>query len=304
MATTNGSAGPRPARAPASVREGSHSLDERASEAQERLSPAQVRVVEFLQRRRDDVAFLSTADIAAQLGVSDATVIRTTQSLGYAGLAELKAQLRVRLRERMAPAQRYARSIQFLTDDSAGILDHLVADQIDILGEARRTLRAEDFRQAVALIAGAERVVCFGGGPQVSLADYVVLTLRRFGRHGLALGGWGVTLADSLMELGPGDVLLLIAYERTTPDIETVLNVARRRKVAVVLVTDTLALTLKGRYSVALVARRGSPEAATTITVPLVVVEALLLGVAARDRERTLGALEEARQLREDVSGQ
>ena len=42
--------------------------------------------------------FLSAAEIAHELAMSDATVIRTAQTLGYAGLPELKAELQGALR--------------------------------------------------------------------------------------------------------------------------------------------------------------------------------------------------------------
>jgi len=280
------------------VRSATHTLDERISAADGRFGPAQKRVVAFLSERREDVAFLSAADIGAILQVSDATVIRTTQGLGYEGLSDLKAELRETLRQRVAGPVRYARSIEFLSNDNAEILDHLLADQVDSLNEARRTLRVADYRRAVELVAAADRVVVHGSGPQDAIGEYLAQMLRRFGRHALVLHGAGAPLVDVAMELRGGDVLLVIAYERSSPELETVLGLARRRRVPVVLVTDTLALALNGRHTVALVARRGSPSAATTITVPLVIVEALILGVATADRERTLGALAEIRQLR------
>src|SRR5438045_2733575 len=76
------------------------------------LSPAERRVASFLAEHPEEAAFISAADVAAQLGTSDATVVRTVQSLGYSGLPELKRELVNALKSRATPALRLGRSLQ------------------------------------------------------------------------------------------------------------------------------------------------------------------------------------------------
>src|ERR671917_2824351 len=57
------------------------------------LAPAQRRVAVFFTEHAAQLGFFSAAEIAARLGTSDATVVRTAQSLGYRGLADLKRAL-------------------------------------------------------------------------------------------------------------------------------------------------------------------------------------------------------------------
>src|SRR5438876_6548993 len=85
-------------------------LDERVAAARGALSAAEERVVDFIARHREEVAFLSAAEIARELATSDATVIRAAQSLGYSGLPELKSELQNALRSRATPALRLGRS--------------------------------------------------------------------------------------------------------------------------------------------------------------------------------------------------
>jgi len=75
------------------------------------LSPTERRVASFLAEHPEEVAFISAAEIAAQVGTSDATVVRTVQSLGYAGLPELKRELVNALKTRATPALRLGRSL-------------------------------------------------------------------------------------------------------------------------------------------------------------------------------------------------
>src|SRR5207244_11297047 len=68
-------------------------LDERIAALHDELSPAEAKVAEFIARHREEAVFLSAAEIGRELAMSDATVIRTAQTLGSAGLPELKAEL-------------------------------------------------------------------------------------------------------------------------------------------------------------------------------------------------------------------
>lgn len=279
-----------------------HTIDERIAAAPGRLPPSVSKVVRFFTEHREEVVFLSAADIAASLEVSDATVIRAAQALGYRGLPELKQELREAMRERNSPALRFGRSLDALAGDGGAdggaLLDHLVGSQIEILADARQSLRADDFQRSLELLVRARRIVVLGQGPLGPLADYFVVAMRRFGRSAFALTGRGWALADGLMELRAGDVLVVLAYERRTSELEVSLDRAAELGIGCVLVTDHLALALDGRYTVALIASRGATEAAVTITVPAVIVEALILGVMGRDRPRALAALQELAGLR------
>lgn len=59
-----------------------------------RAGSAQRRIVDYVARHPTDALLSSANEIAAAVGTSDATVIRTVQKLGYHGLREFKEDLR------------------------------------------------------------------------------------------------------------------------------------------------------------------------------------------------------------------
>lgn len=272
-------------------------LDERIAAASDRLTPSERDVAAYLSEHRHEVAFLSAADIAAALGLSDATVVRATQALGYRGLAQLKRELREVIQQRATPTLRYRRSVDAIGDDA--LLDRLVADQIEILGAARRSLAAADFHRAVDVVAEAERTFVVGFGPVGFAADYFSLSLRRLGRAAVSMTGRREAFADDLVQVRKGDALVVLAYEHLTPEHEVALDRATALSVPCVLITDHLALALAGRYEVALSAGRGPGDAVPSVATPVMILEALVLGVVARDRERSLAALDELNRLRD-----
>ncbi len=270
---------------------GQAGLDERIAAARPDLSPAEDRVASFFAQHREEVVFLSAAEIAARLDMSDATVIRAAQSLGYSGLPDLKTELRDALRTRATPTLRLGRSLEDLGEDPAAVLEHVLATEMELLHDARKTLRPEDFSRALDLLAKAERVVIQGLGPNAPLAEYFAARLRRM-----------QALADALLDMRKGDVVIVLAYARQNPESELTLERARDLGLPSILVTDTLGLALAGQFTVALSARRAGGGMFHLSAITVVVLDTLLFGLAGRDRAGALGAAEELQEIRARIN--
>ncbi len=279
-------------------------LDERVAARARDLSPAEERVARFFAEHREEVAFISAAEIAGRLETSDATVVRAAQALGYDGLPQLKQELRDALRTRATPALRLGRSLEELGDDAVAILEHSLAAHTQLVEEARRTIRPDDFRRAIDLLADAERIVVFGLGPNGKLAEYLALRLRRIGRDAAAFSARGAGLADDLLGLRKGDAMVALVFDRANAEARSTLAQARKRRVPVVLLTDTLGLALQGQYKVALTARHGGSGSMQTAAIWMVVLETILFALAARDRPRALETLEEMNELRSQMTSE
>ncbi|TMB62092.1 MAG: MurR/RpiR family transcriptional regulator [Chloroflexi bacterium] len=279
------------------------SLDERVAAARDALSPAEERVVSFLVEHREEAVFLSAADIARRLDTSDATVIRAVQTLGYGGLPALKGELQDALRSRATPTLRLGRSLEDLGDDPDAILEHVLATELALIKDARETLRPSDFARAVELLASADRVVVQGVGPNASLAEYFALRLGRLRKSALAVTARGVGLADALLDMRRGDLAVAIVYERGTPEFEHVLDRAKELRLPSIIITDTLGFALAGRSTVALSARRAGSGMFHLSSITMVVIDALLMALAGRDRVRALDAYEDLQRLRARVAG-
>jgi DNA-binding MurR/RpiR family transcriptional regulator len=278
-----------------------HTLEERIAAASD-LAPAERQVAQFFAESADQASFLPAAKIAATLGVSTATVVRTAQRLGYTGLPELKDELQAAVLRRLpTPPERFRHSLDELTGDLGALPANLFAVQARVLTEASAILRPKDFVRAVELLGAADRIIVFGQPPYGPLAEHFANELRRYGRRVLVIGVRHEQIVEELLDVGPGDAFVVLAYYQSYPAMPTldlVLDRAREQRVRSVLITDTLALALKRRYTVALSAPRGEVDKQPTATVPLAILEALQLGISTYDRSRSLAAMATRDELR------
>jgi DNA-binding MurR/RpiR family transcriptional regulator len=265
-------------------------LDERIAARAESLGLAEQQVAIFFAERRDEVPFMSAADIAAVLETSNATVVRAAQALGYAGLRELKEELGRALRKTGSPTSRIRESLDELATDATHMLDNVLAFDIEILQQARRSIDHESFERAVDLMHKADRIVVLAPGFYPWVAAHFVMSLHRYGRPAISVSSRGNTFVEELLHVQRSDAVVAIAYEKPIEEVMAGLDHVSALGCPVVLVTDVLQLVLKDRFTVALAARRGRSSMQPTAVVTLAVIEALLLGLAGRDKARVAHA--------------
>jgi DNA-binding MurR/RpiR family transcriptional regulator len=268
-----------------------------------RLSAAEQAVVRFFQENREEVLVASAATLAARVGTSDATVIRAAKALGYSGLDDLRRRLADELRTSLSPAARLTRTLEAVRSDAGSALGVMIDIHVHALEQLRRSISAAEFKTAVGLLAKARRVVVFGIGPSSALADYFAIQLGRFGVESASLTQTGLLLADGLHRLRKGDLVIALAYSRTYREIEVLLAQAGRRGAPTILLTDSLGGALGQDVDLVLPVPRGNADWFSTHTATLGLIEALLVGLAAKRPTETIAALKDLNALRSALAG-
>ena len=133
-------------------------------------SPAERRVAEYLIEAGSKAAPMSAREIAAAVGTSDATVVRTAKSLGYASLRELRRALADE-HERGRPVRPAAMPPSATAQRPRCARPAPSSAQLEALDTLLRRVSADDFDEAAAILAGATHVWWCGTGPSAHLAE-------------------------------------------------------------------------------------------------------------------------------------
>ncbi|MGI9001876.1 MAG: MurR/RpiR family transcriptional regulator [Pseudonocardia sp.] len=280
------------------------SLAERLEAHRSRLSPAALRVVEFLVQHPAVAATAAAAEIAQQVGTSDATVVRSVQILGYTGLPELRRSLGEEWAIKQNPRETLRRRVALVKGDPGSVLDAVLADGIDMLAEMRAIADHAVFLDAVASLAQARRVIVLGFGPPGALAEYMALNLSRIGKPARAETQSGFRLADGLAGLTGHDALLVLAPLRHLREIDVALDRARAVGARTVLVSELLAEKLRGHVDQAIVTANSRGRVANESLALMVILDAMLLGVSASQPDESLSSWERINELRAALTGQ
>jgi DNA-binding MurR/RpiR family transcriptional regulator len=267
------------------------------------MSPAEQRVIGFFQSNREEVLIASAAALATQTGTSDATVLRAVKSLGFASLDALRRSLAAELRQSLSPADRLANTLEKVGDNLQTALSISLDIHTEALANLRRDISPAQFKAAVTRIAEARRVVVFGIGPSSALAEYLVIQLGRFGLEAASLTRTGLLFADDLQKLRKGDLVIMLAYGRVYAELAALLEKADQISAWKILLTDTLAALLHSRIDLILPVARGRVDMLSMHTATLGLLEALLVGIAAKRPRETIESLKSLNDARAKLVG-
>lgn len=267
----------------------------------EKLSPSYQRVAAFIDANRLTVLTSSAMDIARAVGTSDATVVRAVQALGFSGLQDLRQQLAASYSQSSAPVDNLKRTLAEISDNVEAALDAI----LEVYAAGLEAVRSTSFRQsalaALNVLHGAQRIAVFGIGPTAHIAAYFAARLRRKGIRQTVIDKTGSALADQLLELMPGDCVLMLAYGTPYREASATVAEARRLNLPVVLITDATDTDLARCSQVVLSVPRGRSNRMALHGVTVFCMEMLLLGLATSDSRTAVRTLAELERLRHTV---
>lgn len=257
------------------------------SEHYKDLTKSEKHIADFLRKNQEESAFLSAGELAGQLGLSEATLVRFARSLGFDSYPAMREVLQENFRRRVTHSTRLRSRLDDLRE-SGDIFERLVTSEIDYLTESLQTLDRNALNAAVELLRTHQRVFVFGLGSSVSLVELLEIRLTRSARHVIPLKISGKEMLEPMLLMNSNDLLIAIGFFNMTPNLQIVLDYANEHKTPVILVTDTLDLMVGDKADVVLKARRGPVSAFHSLTVPMTIINALLLALSSTDQEKVM----------------
>lgn len=275
----------------------------RVAAARGTLAPAGRRVAEFIDRNRLTVLASSAADMAASIGTSDATIVRTVQALGFSGLDDLRQTLIAGIEGQSRAVSGLRRTLADVGPDAAHAIDVV----LEVHREGVATLQSAETRVSIGAAAQVlhevQRINLFGIGPTAALARYAAILLTRTGRRARVLDATGLALADQMLDLRVGDGLLMMAYSQPYREVTALCREARRLSLPSVLITDSADNRLAQLAALVVPVPRGRADRVALHGATFVALEALILALAASAPDSALTTLERLSDLRTSVVG-
>jgi len=264
------------------------------------FTKSEKRIANFLNQNQDDAAFLSAGEIADRLQLSEATMVRFARSLGFDSYPSMRVALQDSFRHRLTHSARLRSRLDDFRE-AGDIFERLVASEIDYLTEALQTLDRNALNAAVELLRTHHRVFVFGLGPSLSLVDLLEIRLTRSARNVILLNSSGREMLEPMLLMNSSDLLIAIGFFNLTPNLQMVLDYANQHKTPVILVTDTLGPMVGNKADIVLAARRGPISSFHSLTVPMTIINALLLTLTAVDQEEIMANLDRLDQMRDQL---
>jgi RpiR family transcriptional regulator, carbohydrate utilization regulator len=208
------------------------------------MTRSEVRIARQILAAPDNFVRSSVRSVAADLGVSEPTILRFCRAIGCEGFKDLKFRLIQELALSQANSDRAERVTKATGSSGRGALakepddDRVFDTIIEALTRTRATLVYQDISRSAQAIAKAGRVVVYGiGGSSAALASEAHNRLFRLNVPVMVFTD-GYTQRMSAAILAEGDVALFISSTGRPRELQESLELAKYCKATCIAITD------------------------------------------------------------------
>ena len=260
------------------------------------LTDAQTQAAKYIMDHYEESIFLTAAKLAQKAGVSEATVVRLAQVLGFKGYPKLQQMLRKSLRSRMTTVTRLEHSVQS-TRTAGDLLTRIMQEDIRNLTDTLRDISLETFHQAVTDMKNARRIYVVGLRGAHAPALVLALYLRFLGKQASpVIPGYG-DVWNTLHGLCADDLAIGISFPRYTKLTIDILEYAKDNGARVGAITDSIVSPLARHADWVLPVHSRLDSFIESFTAAMSLVNALLTELSVQNPEETMKALKERESL-------
>ncbi|EMN5863217.1 MurR/RpiR family transcriptional regulator [Pluralibacter gergoviae] len=266
------------------------------------LSPRLLAVANYINDNREAVLERTAMEIAAAAGTSDATVVRAVQALGFSGLRELKQTVERWFGPTVTSSEKMRSTVSALATDVNASIDFVLEGHRRACDALSAPRNRSAVAQAVVLLGEAGQVGLFGIGASGILAEYSARLFSRIGLPAYVMNRTGFSVAEQLLRMQRGDVLIVMGQKSPHREGLTTLREAKRLGIPAILLTQAVDSRFSQEAQVVIEVPRGGGDGRMPLhgTV-LVCLEMIVLSVAAAAPQKTLKSMKRVNDLHKAI---
>ena len=256
------------------------------------LTEAQKRAAQYIMDHYEESIFLTASKLAKKAGVSEATIVRLAQVLGFDGYPKLQQMLRTKLQDRLTTVTRLEQTVKSVGTDG-DILSRIMQEDIRNLSETLRDIPLETFHQAVTDMKNARRIFVVGLRGAHAPALVLALYLRFLGKQATpVIPGYG-DVWNTLHGMCADDLTIGISLPRYTKLTIDILEYAKGNGARVGAITDSLVSPLARNADWVLPVHSRLDSFIESFTAAMSLVNALLTELSVQNPKETMKALKD-----------
>lgn len=208
-----------------------------------KLTKTSKRIGAYILDHETDACFMTSTELAAELEVSEASVIRFARALGFTGYMDFQKHLRKSHTEKLGrissavavPYERLQASMATEGDDY--IQEFLMNTETNITSVVRNNTR-EAFEAAIDLLQAARRKYIVASRANTGVASYFNLLLRHQLPDVIPTWESSVNVIDHMCDIGPEDCVILFSFPRYSEMDHQALKMAEDAGAKILVITD------------------------------------------------------------------
>jgi len=210
---------------------------ERISALAKNLTPKQHKLARYIFENSLQASFLNITALSGATGVSESTVVRLANTLGYPGFPELQHSLREITQAQISTLEKYS-----LDGDGNNLPLYRKVFNLEtaLLKDTVERLSEEKFEQAVEMLQNARNVFVVGAGPNHAVAEYFSFYLSVLRPNISKIVNLDLGLSHVLKGQGEKSLAVIFSFPRYPSVTQRIAEKFKARDIPIIGITDSL----------------------------------------------------------------
>lgn len=249
------------------------------------FSKGQKKISSAIINDYDKVAYMTASKLGRFVGVSESTVVRFANELGYDGYSDFQKAVQELVRAKLTPNQRIEITKQRI--GHGDILENVCESDINKIRNTFDKLDRNSFFDSCDAILGAKRIYIMGARSTEPLAMVLKYNLSLiFDNVILVAPKSTVEVFEQMFTIGENDVLIAFSFPRYSSKMINAVKFAKQNKAKVIVFTDSKNSPLAEHTTYLLTAQSDMASFMDSLVAPISMINAIIVEITTRREGR------------------
>lgn len=247
-----------------------------------KMSKGQKRIAQYIIDHYDKAAFMTASKLGAQTNVSESTVVRFANSLGFEGYPQLQRSLQDIIKTKLTTVQRVDMDKEYSSDME--VVEKIMKSDMDNVRQTIESINYQALEKTVDAIIKADKIYIIGLRSSKSLADFLGFYLSLI-LGNVSMVGFGISdIYEQMLRISDKDLLISISFPRYSSRTIEVTQYAKEQGAQVVAITDSAISPIAGIADHYISAKSSMASFVDSLVAPLSLINALIVAIGMREK--------------------
>ena len=260
-------------------------LLKRIEENMPHFSKRQKQISVYLLKNYDKAAYMTASKLGSIVNVSESTVVRYANELGFDGYPQLQSALQELTKTTLTAYQRVEVTNNLIGDGD--VLKKVLSSDAERIKTTLDEIDCDAFEAAVEKICSARKIYVIGIRSSATLASFLSHSLNVIFDNVISLEALSRDdVFEQILGINEEDVLVAISFPRYSNRVIRAVDFAENHGANVIAITDSNASPIAEMANEVLVARSDMISYVDSLVAPLSLINALIIGISRKMKDR------------------
>ena len=261
-------------------------ISQRIRNSYSTFSKGQKKIANAILNDYDKVVYMTAARLGLLVGVSESTVVRFANELGFEGYSEFQRAVQELVRTKLTPNQRIEVTKQRL--GSGDVLENVMESDISKIRFTLDRIDRNAFFKATDAILSAKNIYVMGARSTESLAFVMKYNLSLIMDNVKFIQPTSTAeVFEQMFSIGKDDVFIAFSFPRYSSKMVSAVKYAKQNGAQVVVFTDSENSPLADHATELLIAQSDMASFMDSLVAPISIINAIIVEITRR-REKEI----------------